>query len=162
VSFHLPHLLLQSDGKGRGPVEQQCPLDREFLSLFGPDPQSPDSGVDRLYRATSSVLLTLAVPDPQVSSVHTGGYSQDLWANPEAVWAVLVFNGPKGVVNYLRNEPVEFLTPIAQFVRGVCTVICSQRVNLLLILERLKERLRKFKVGLINSVPLVFVDTGRG
>ncbi|KAI9774104.1 MAG: hypothetical protein M1840_005197 [Geoglossum simile] len=133
-----------SSGKNR------CPLDREFLGLFGPDPQSTDGHNDPLYHAASSVLLTLVVPDSQASSVRTEGHPQGLWTNPEAVWAVLIFNGPKSVVDHLQSEPVEFLTPIAQFVRGVCAVICSQRVNLDLVFERLKERLRVFTVRLIS------------
>ncbi|KAI9782801.1 MAG: hypothetical protein M1839_004552 [Geoglossum umbratile] len=142
VSFHLPHFLLVRDAGGGEPFEQHCP-DREFLGLFGPDPQLTDGGADRLYWAASSVLLTLAVPDPHASSASTGDHPQGLWSNPEAIWAVLIFNGPKSVGIHLRGEPVEFLTPLAQFVRGVCAVICSQRMNLYLVLERLKERLRK-------------------
>ncbi|KAH0541374.1 hypothetical protein FGG08_004138 [Glutinoglossum americanum] len=53
------------------------------------------------------------------------------------------FQRTKSVVNGLRDEPIEFLTPLSQFVRRVCAAICPQRMNLYLVVERLGERLRE-------------------
>jgi len=134
---------VRHDSEEQESAEQDGALDREFLTLFGPDTRSTASNMDRLYEAASSVLLTLVVPDSDNSSE---GHPLGLWTNPEALWTILTFNAPNDAVDNFRGESVEFLTPLAQFVRGVCAVIRSQRINLCPILDILKERLQKSKV----------------
>ena len=122
-------------------------LDREFLGYFGPDQITLVEGHKaRLYKASSSVLLTLVVPDKQESREE----ALDLLARPEALWTVLVINGPTHVSDGFFSDPLEYLTPLAQFVRGICGVINSQRMNIDPVFAELKRQLLECSVCLIE------------
>src|SRR5207247_128579 len=96
------------------------------------------SGHDaRLYKAASSVLLSLVVPEEKKSREE----AHDLLTKPEALWTVLAINSPLYMAKGFQQEPAEFLTPLAQFVRGICGAVNSQRIHFDPILEGLKERL---------------------
>jgi len=65
-----------------------------------------------------------------------------LLTRPEALWNVLVINGSWRLAMRYRTEPAEYQTPLAQFIRGICSTIISQRANTTYILDELKERLK--------------------
>lgn len=113
-------------------------LDREFLGCFGPE---QDFGSNEyhacLYKASSSVLLTLVVPEEN----QTREEALELLALPEALWTVLVINGPMNRVDGFQQDPPEFLTPATQFLRGICGAIYSQRFRVGPILDQLRKRL---------------------
>ena len=102
--------------------------------------RNDDENVDetRLYRASTSVLLSLVVPEKQLiqeEAVH-------LLSNPEALWTVLVINAPSRMVEEVRQEPEKFLTPLAQFVRGIRCALVSQRIHIVQILKEMKNQLK--------------------
>ena len=147
LSFHLPHLLLQSWEDSSQELEA---LDRELLGIFSPDPRlRDDERPGRLYRASSSVLLSLVVP----INAESHEEAVDLLTVPEALWTVLLVNGSIHAADGFPSDPVEFLTPLTQFVRGVCGAVKLQRMHVSMILEGLKKQLLEYTVSM--NRPLV-------
>ena len=66
-----------------------------------------------------------------------------LLSNPEALWTVLTINGPLNTVDGFSRDPAEFMTPLAQFVRGICGTVRSQRTQADAIFEDLKKQLQE-------------------
>lgn len=61
-----------------------------------------------------------------------------LLSTPQALWTVLVVNSsPTFTSSY---EPQQHLTPIAQFVRGIASLLYTHRFNAQLIVNLLKEQ----------------------
>lgn len=134
LSLHLPHLFLLQGETGSANVDEH---DREFLGHFGPRYRHRDGIEGLLYKACTSVLLTLTVPLPH----KTQNEATHLLSNPEALWTVLVINAPLRIVEGYREESSQHLTLLAQFVRGVhCAAFC-QRTHLVRILVELKQQL---------------------
>lgn len=96
-----------------------------------------------LYKASSSVLLALVVPGEEEYREE----AVDLLANCEAFWNVLVVNGPTQIGASSSREPTEFMTPLAQFVRGVSGAVNSQRLHIDSIFEELKKQLAESAVS---------------
>lgn len=97
---------------------------------------------DCLYKSTSSVLLTLVLP--KVQDYHIIGHSAlELLRNPESIWTVIVINASQTMMDGRRTEPVEYLTPLAQFVRGVWGVIRALTENSQQILWKLRGKLHE-------------------
>jgi DNA repair ATPase RecN len=65
-----------------------------------------------------------------------------LLENPEGLWNVVVVNGSWRLASTSKRDPLEYQTPLAQFVRGICSAVISQRTNILPILHELEEQLR--------------------
>lgn len=82
------------------------------------------------------MLLTLVTPQEQQSRQE----EQSLISKPVASWTVLVINGPVRPIGSRSREPQDFLTPVAQYIRGVCSTVYSQRFNILPIFQELKEQ----------------------
>lgn len=132
LSFHLPHFLLQR------PASQESPdtADREFLGYFGPKQYSkPGKSLPHLYKTSSSVLLTLVVPQEQTSRQE----EHSLISTPEALWNVIIINGSWHMAMVSSQEPVEYLTPLAQFIRAICSTVTAQKDHMVLLLQELKE-----------------------
>lgn len=100
-----------------------------------------ESQQEGIYKASCSVLVTIVVPEVPNSTAALEGEALHLWKNPEAAWTVLHLNGPN--TNFLnsRYDKIENLTPLAQFVRSICSAIATLHYNLSSILERLKQNL---------------------
>ena len=143
ISFHLPHLLLESYTPSTATTESTA-VDRKSLGYFSPQ-HSPSYDANRqgLYKASSSVLLTIALPHEQASREE----EHSLLSNPEGLWNVLLVSGSWRMASTSYQEPLEYQTPIAQFVRGICSAVISQRVNLLPIIHELNESLRESENG---------------
>lgn len=71
----------------------------------------------------------------------------DLLFVPEALWTVLLINAPPDSFKRIHHEPLEYWTPLAQFLRGVCGALELQKINIDLILEGLKKQLRECTVS---------------
>ena len=80
----------------------------------------------------------------------------DLLANPEALWNVLVVNGPSQMGFDSSQDPTEFLTPVAQFVRGICSVVILQRLHIETIFEELRRKLAESDVSSTESILLLW------
>jgi hypothetical protein len=91
-----------------------------------------------LYKASSSVLLTLVLPEEQDSREE----EMNLLSNPEALWNVLVINAPWGLALGANYESVKFLTPVCQFVRGIYSCLKLNHTNIAAIFWELKTQLR--------------------
>lgn len=81
------------------------------------------------------MLLTLVVPWEKKQREE----AVELLSKPEAIWNVLVINGPSKLGSGFSADPAEFLTPLTQFVRGICGAINSQKLHIEPIFEGLKE-----------------------
>lgn len=111
-------------------------LDRVRISPFGHLGNPAKSGDIFLQKASSSVLLTLCTPEESVSREE----EVRLLKNPQALWAVLVFNCALEFVSDHRAK--QHLTPITQYLRGITSTICTQRINSESIYDYLKKWLK--------------------
>lgn len=116
---------------------QEGQLDRLIICPFGPNKGTEESHQLYLFKASSSVLLTLVLPEE--SSCHEEEIA--LLRNPQALWTVLVINGSSRSAS--DNELLEHLTPIAQYLRGITASLSAQRINVQSIFDALKDHLRK-------------------
>lgn len=130
----MPYLTLGEDKVNSSQAEM---LDRAIKYPFRPDKDSIGLREQYLLKASSSVMLTLALPED--SEHHKEETS--LLMNPQALWTVLVINGPLRFI--LDHDRPEHLTPVAQFLRGITASLHVQRSNAQTIFEALKDHLRK-------------------
>lgn len=135
-SFHLDHIILDKPVHDMDITDGVMDYDRRYIGLFQPYSAVADEVPLALYKASTSVLLTLAVPEPAAAHEE----DNDLLANPETLWTVLVINAPTQIVDGFRQEQPEHLTPLAQFIRGICITLVSQRIHLTCIFAKLKLR----------------------
>jgi len=136
LSCHLPHLLLEAYSSSTNTSKFS---DRKFLEFFQPKTNNLNNDNRQcLYKAASSVLLTIVTPEDQTSREEEHG----LLSNPEGLWNVIVVNGNWHVASTSNLDPVQYQTPLAQFIRGICSAVISQRMNLLPIIHELNEQLR--------------------
>jgi len=136
LSFHLSHLLLcaHSSLSAASGV-----IDRSLVGRFEPKSEaSSEENQQYLFKASSSVLLTITIPQVQPNREE----EHRLLSDPEGLWSVIIVNGSWRMASTSNLEPLEFQTPIAQFVRGICSTVISQRVNIHPIVHELKEKLR--------------------
>ena len=141
MSFHLPHILLNT----LHPPEQ---LDRAFLGIFGPETgTTKGTEAPGLYRSCSSVILTLVSPTPTTSQEE----ALNLLTDPEALWTVLLINAPLRMADELRLEPEQHMTPIAQYIRGICGTVVAQRIHITRVVDELKGRINETVGPTCNS-----------
>ena len=93
------------------------------------------------------MLLTLVVPQKDFQQEAV-----DLLTKPEAIWTVLTINGAAHQAEGFLPDPAQFLTPLAQFVRGICSVVKAQRTNVHPIFEELQAQLDQCLVSLHITV----------
>ena len=123
-------------------------LDRAFLGIFGPGIRKANStGAPCLYKSCSSVVLTLVSPTPTASQEE----ALSLLAEPEALWTVLLINAPLRMADKLRLEPDQYMTPIAQFIRGICGTVIAQRIHIARLVNELKGQISA-TVGLVLNL----------
>lgn len=137
ISCHLSYLTLDSDSQDAADTKES--IDREAVFPFGHKTKDHHDDLPNshqsLFRASSSVLLTLA--EPVESKSHEEETS--LLRNPEALWTVIVLNSPSNL-GY-DHEPAQYLTPIAQYVRGMASSVVTQRNNAQGIYDAVKGHL---------------------
>ncbi|KAJ5314642.1 Glucose-methanol-choline oxidoreductase [Penicillium atrosanguineum] len=85
-------------------------------------------------------MLTLVLPEESPSHEEEVG----LLGCPQALWAVLIANGTTRFA--LDLEPLEHLSPCAQFVRGITTSLYMQRAGAQKIVGMLNDRLQEHGV----------------
>ncbi|CZR65520.1 uncharacterized protein PAC_15420 [Phialocephala subalpina] len=116
LSWHISYLTLSTTEAWKN-TESQIDHVRIFPFHHHRDPAK--SGDMFLDKASSSVLLTLCAPEESKSREEGVCLSQ----TPQALWAVLVFNCATEFVSDQRAR--QYLTPIAQYVRGITSTICT-------------------------------------
>lgn len=89
-----------------------------------------------LFKASCSILLTLAIPEDSESHDEEIRLLQD----PQALWTVVVINSPPQFTS--DHEPAQHSTPIAQFIRGITSSVCTQRMNAQYIYDALRDELK--------------------
>lgn len=94
------------------------------------------------------MLLTLVVPGEENHREE----AIDLLSKPEAFWNVLVVNSPTQMVPGSSPDPTGYLTPLAQFVRGISSAVSSQRLHTDPIFEELKKQLAESAVSLTEPI----------
>lgn len=83
-------------------------------------------------------MLTLAIPEESESreeEIH-------LLRNPQALWAVLMVNRSSEFAS--DHGPIQFLTPISQYMRGVALSLCTQKNNSQEIYDALRDELKTY------------------
>jgi hypothetical protein len=116
LSCHIVYLILSSD-ENLGDKEDM--LDRKKLFSF--HHHTVDDKPDPLYlfKTSSSVLLTLSVPEE--SEFHEE--EVNLLKVPEALWTLLVVNCSSEVTFDHRTR--HHFTPIAQYIRGIASSLST-------------------------------------
>ena len=137
LSCHISYLTSNSGDEDEDKAEK---LDR--ASLF-PLKENIGPITPPLFKASVSVLLTLAVPEESTTRKE----EVELLSTPQALWTVLVVNSSSTFLS--SAEPSQHLTPIAQFVRGVASSLYTQRVNALMIHNLLRNQLNTSDDGTI-------------
>ncbi|KAH7400883.1 hypothetical protein DE146DRAFT_477871 [Phaeosphaeria sp. MPI-PUGE-AT-0046c] len=97
-----------------------------------------EAGYARIVKATTSVLLTIALPEKS----STKQEELDLLKLPQGSWTVMVVNCHERLSKDMEREPTQYLTPLAQFLRGLTYSLRTQNMNAESIYDRLKEQLR--------------------
>lgn len=92
----------------------------------------------RIVKATTSVLLTIALPEGS----STNQEEIDLLKLPQGSWTVMVVNCHERLTKDMEREPTQYLTPLAQFLRGLTYSLRTQNMNAEAIYDQLKEQLR--------------------
>jgi hypothetical protein len=108
---------------------------------FQQQTHAKDSSTVYIVKASSSVLLTLTIPD--LSASHDE--EVDLLRNPQALWTVLTINSPLNFAS--EHEPAEYSTPVAQFMRGITASLCTQNFNARSIYDKLRHDLSSCDPG---------------
>jgi hypothetical protein len=133
LSCHIVYLILSSD-ENLGDKEDM--LDRKKLFSF--HHHTVDDKPDPLYlfKTSSSVLLTLSVPEE--SEFHEE--EVNLLKVPEALWTLLVVNCSSEVTFDHRTR--HHFTPIAQYIRGIASSLYTQKNHAQSIYDALKAELK--------------------
>jgi hypothetical protein len=142
LSCHISYLTFNSGDEDED-EDRAEKLDRASFFLTEENTGPTKSIILPLFKASVSVLLTLAVPEESMTRKE----EVELLSTPQALWTVLVVNSSS---TFLASaEPRQHLTPIAQFVRGVASSLYTQKVNAQMIHNFLKSQLNTLDDGTI-------------
>lgn len=140
LSCHISYLTLDD---GDGDEDKAEKLDRASLFPLKEKIGPIKSITPPLFKASVSVLFTLAVPEESITRKE----ELDLLSTPQALWTVLVVNSSSTFLT--SAEPRQHLTPIAQFVRGVASSLYTQQINARMIHNSLRNQLNTSDDGTI-------------
>ncbi|EHK22977.1 uncharacterized protein TRIVIDRAFT_222235 [Trichoderma virens Gv29-8] len=132
ISFHITYLKLDSNEVD----DRKDIFDRDSLFPYLRKPGVENPNGLYLFKASSSILLTLAIPEESES--HEEEIS--LLQCPQALWTVLVINSLQRFAS--DHSPAQHSTPIAQFIRGITSSLCTQRINAQYIYDALRNELK--------------------
>jgi hypothetical protein len=110
LSFHITYLTLNSHDTIE---DKEDLLDRATIFPFQHCKGVNDPSGLCLFKSSSSVLLKLAIPEESESREE----EVSLLRTHRALWTVLVVNCPSECAS--DHGPRQFLTPIAQYIRGI-------------------------------------------
>ncbi|KAH8728862.1 hypothetical protein GQ44DRAFT_608184 [Phaeosphaeriaceae sp. PMI808] len=132
LSCHLVYLTSKSNSNSDADA---AIIDR--YSLFQLRQQSSQTPILKIFKASTSVLLTIVVPEESALRQE----EMNLLSNPRGLWTVLVINCPLRLASKTVHEPSMHLTPVAQYVRGIACSVNTLRMNAEEIYDHLKDRL---------------------
>lgn len=124
-------------------------VDQEDIGCFNPPSSQKSFHCNHLCKATTSVSLSLAVPE--TTAIES---DESLLSNPEAIWTVITASLASRVEQHSRQEATHLLTPLAQFIRGLCYAVRAQRLHAEDIVHQLKDQIKttvsavKIRIGL--------------
>ncbi|KAF2258987.1 hypothetical protein CC78DRAFT_537401 [Lojkania enalia] len=131
LACHITYLTLSSkDTK----IKENELLDRRKLFPF--QRSTNESPGQAIFQASSSVLLTIALPEEAISREE----EVQLLQAPQGQWTVLVVNSSPWFSS--NQSASQHLTPIAQYLRGVAFSLHTQRLNAESIYDTMRERLK--------------------
>jgi hypothetical protein len=133
LSCHITYLTLGIADEKENTEDQ---IDRVRIFPIHHHKASAESCEMFLLKASSSVLLTLCAPEASESCEE----EVCLLRSPQALWTVLVINCSAEFASDYQNR--KFLTPIAQYVRGITSSMYTQRINAESIYVDLKDWLK--------------------
>ncbi|KAE9369271.1 hypothetical protein N431DRAFT_469196 [Stipitochalara longipes BDJ] len=133
ISCHITYLTLSLDGEKENTEDQ---LDRVRIFPFHLRKSSAESGEISLLKASCSVLLTLCIPEESESCEE----EISLLRTPRALWTLLIISCSANFAS--DHQTREYLTPIAQYVRGITASLYTQRKNAESIYEDTKNAFR--------------------
>jgi hypothetical protein len=136
ISCHITYLTL-SNADERENTEDQ--LDRARIFPFHHRKTPAGSGEIFLFKASSSVLLTLCTPEESKSCEE----EVRLLRTPRALWTVLAINSSAEFAS--DHQTKQYLTPIAQYVRGITSSLHMQRTNAETIYGDMRKWLKDFQ-----------------
>jgi hypothetical protein len=113
-------------------------LDRARIFPFQHHKPTTKSGEIFLLKASSSVLLTLCTPEESKS----GEEEVVLLQTPRSLWTVLATSCSAQFAS--DHQIREYLTPVAQYVRGITSALYTQRINAESIYEHMKKWLKDY------------------
>lgn len=119
------------------PFKGSSSVDEEVLFNLR-QKETSDGGHTSIVKATTSVLLTIVLPEESVTNQE----ELDLLTLPQGLWTIMVVNCHERLAKDMEREPTQYLTPLAQFLRGLTYSLRTQNMNAEAIYDRLKERLR--------------------
>ena len=96
-----------------------------------------DKAEPTIKTACSSVFMSLVSPEECPSREEEIALLKD----PEALWTVLMVNSPPS--NTLEEDVAEYLTPIAQYIRGIVACVSVQQAHAQSIFASLKFQLEQ-------------------
>jgi len=142
LSCHISYLTLNSGDEDENKDKAEK-LDRASLFPLKENIGPTKSITPPLFKASVSVLLTLAVPEESTTRKE----EVELLSTPQALWTVLVVNSCS---TFLASAELrQHLTPIAQFVRGIASSLYTQKVNARMIHNLLRNQLNTSDDGTI-------------
>jgi hypothetical protein len=98
-----------------------------------------------LFKSSASVLLTLAIPEESESHEE----EIRLLQYPQALWTVLVINSPPQFASDHEPATAKHFTPVAQFIRGITSSLCMQRINAQSIYATLGDEVKHCSNGIL-------------
>jgi hypothetical protein len=136
ISCHITYITL-SNADERENTEDQ--LDRARIFPFHHRKAPASSGDVFLLKASSSVLLTLCTPEESESCEE----EVRLLRTPRALWTVLAINTSAEFAS--DHQTKQYLTPVAQYVRGITSSLHTQRTNAETIYGDMSKWLKDFQ-----------------
>ncbi|KAF2657830.1 hypothetical protein K491DRAFT_654142 [Lophiostoma macrostomum CBS 122681] len=134
-SLHITYLMLETLNE---PTSHGSMIDRTrlFPVFRKKDSQAANSEPLYLSKSSSSVLLTLAIPEVSATREEY----LDLLKNSDSLWTVIIVNCSMSAM--ADGEKSHYLTPIAQYIRLITSALRMQRTHAEAIYILLEDQIR--------------------
>ncbi|KAF2680728.1 hypothetical protein K458DRAFT_87165 [Lentithecium fluviatile CBS 122367] len=130
LSCHITYLTLSPQDASE---ETRDLIDRTAVFSFHHPTKTPSPTELYLFKATSSTLLTVCIPEESPTKQEEVNLLHSL----QGFWTVLVVNCIPG----FASAHTEHLTPVAQYIRGLTSSLVTLRMSTQSILDALRVKL---------------------